>query len=96
MLKAFGRSFAGTRLGTSAKLREQSQGDCNEGCRGLRDEHHLAAIKRIGDHATDQRKNNHRQNPRQPHSTECNRLIGERANMPEQRPDLHLGSRDRK
>ena len=79
-----------------SKLGQQSQSERQQRSSRLGDEQDLPAVERIGDHAADQRKNDDRQNARQPYPTERNRLIRQGADMPEQRPDLHLRPRDGK
>ena len=78
-----------------AKISEhpQRQGGSQHG--GLGDEQHPPAVERIRHQPADQRKQDDRDEPCQPHPADSQRLVGEGTQMPVDRPGLHLGAGNR-
>ena len=78
-----------------AKISEhpQRQGGAQHG--GLGDEQHPPAVESIRHQPADERKQDDRDEPCQPHSADSQRLVGEGAQMPVDRPGLHLGAGNR-
>ena len=75
-----------------AKIGEhpQRQGGSQHG--GLGDEQHPPAVESIRHQPADERKQDDRDEPCQPHPADRQRLVGEGAQMPVDRPGLHLGA----
>ena len=71
----------------------QSQGD--QGHHALGDEQDPAAVGNVGEGATDEREDDDRQDAGQPDAAQGDGLVGEGADVPEERPDLHLAAGER-
>ena len=59
---------------------------------GLGDEQHAPAVEGICHQPADQRKQQDRDEPCQSHPADRDGLVGEHAQMPVDRPGLHLGA----
>ena len=77
--------------GEGQEAQDQSQ-KCGA---GLRNEYDRPAVIRIGNRTTNQRKHNHRQDARQANPADGYWLISQRADVPKDGPNLHLGAGDR-